>query len=155
MKKLLILLVFIFLLVGCDSTKQNEEKVYNLDTVKVGECLKSFTYFSDTSSLNDEDLIIGYGIDTKLLSEYAVYISSVVEDPSMYIVAKPIEGKESVVKFQIKDMFDKYLGSYSGYYPEAVPMIENRLEKEYNGYLIYIISADNEAVYNKILECKK
>ena len=139
---------------GCGS-KEEEKKLVDIDTTKVGEKLKEFSYFSDSNSLNDEDLIEGYGIETKVMSEYAIYISSSVNDPSMYIVAKPVENKKSVLEYQIKEMFSKYLSSYSDYYPEAVPMIENRLEKEYNGYLIYIISTDNDAVYNKILECNK
>ena len=154
MKKLLVLLICLLLITGCTS-KEEEKELIDIDTNKVGEKLKSFTYFSDSVSLNDEDLIEGYGIETKIMESYAIYISSSVEDPSMYIVAKPIEGKKSVLEFQIKEMFSKYLSSYSDYYPEAVPMIENRLEKEYNGYLIYIISTDNDAVYNKILECNK
>ena len=152
MKKFLVLLICLFLITGCSS---NEEKLVDIDVQKVGSELKQFAYFNDDKSLNDEDLIAGYGIDTKIMSEYAIYISSVVSDPSMYIVAKPVEGKESVLKFQIKDMFSKYSSSYSGYYPEAVPKIEGRLEKEYNGFLIYIISENNDAIYSKILECKK
>ena len=154
MKKFLVLLMCIFLLTGCE-TEPEEVKLNDLDVVKIGENLRDFTYFNNIDSLNDEDLIEGYSIDTSIISEYAIYISSAVSDPSMYIVAKPKEGKESVLKYQIKDMFSKYLSSYSDYYPEAVPMIENRLEKEYNGYLIYVVSKENETVYQKILECKK
>jgi len=153
MKKVLILLICMFLITGCGGN--NKEELANIDTTKVAKKLETISYFNNDSSLNDEDLIKGYGIDTKIISEYAIYISSAVKDPSMYIVAKPVEGKESILKFQIKEMFSKYLSSYSGYYPEAVPMIENRLEKEYNGYLIYIVSNDNETIYKKIIECKK
>ncbi len=152
MKKFLVILMCLFLITGCEE-KENEK--VEIDTQKVTTELKSFSYFKDDKSINDEDLIAGYGIDTKIISEYAIYISSAVSNPSMYIVAKPVEGKMSVLKFQIKDMFSKYESSYAGYYPESVSMIQNRLEKEYNGYLIYIVSDDNETVYNKILECKK
>jgi len=155
MKKYLIILMCLFLLVGCKKEEPKPKELINLDTTKVGVALKSFESFSTEENLNDEDLIQGYGIDTSLLDEYAIYISSIVEDPSMYIVAKPKKDKESVVKFQIKEMFDEYLSSYMGYYPNGVPIIENRLEKEYNGYLIYIASFNNDAVYKKILECKK
>ena len=153
MKKILCLLICLFLITGCGN--KEVETLVDIDTTKVATELKKFSYFSDEKSLNDTDLIAGYGIDTEIISDYAIYLSSAVNDPSMYIVAKPKEGKTSVLKFQIKDMLSKYQSSYAGYYPESVPMIENHLEKEYNGYLIYIVSNENETVYNKILECKK
>jgi len=153
MKKVLVLLLGLFLITGCGNEKEVEKK--ELDISKVGSQLQSVESFKDLNNLNDEDLIKGYGIDLDLMEEYAIYISSAVSDPSMYIVAKAKSSKESVLKFQIKDMFSKYLSSYMGYYPEAVPMIENRLEKEYDGYLIYIVSENNEEIYNKIIECNK
>jgi hypothetical protein len=152
MKKTLGLLVAVLLLAGCG--KKEGSKTCNIDTKNIPTLAMKYNEFSDKDSVNDEDLIFGYGIDVSLLDDYAIYISSKIDDPSMYMVLKPKSGEESVVEYQIKDMFEKYLSSYSGYYPEAVPQINNRLEKKYNGYLIYIISNNNEEVYNTILDCK-
>lgn len=159
MKKIILLILGVFLMVGCsnnETTNSNE----NLDMKKIESNLQSLSIedakpYSDKDSVNDLDLIEGYGIDINLLEEYTIYISSKVEDPSMYMVIKPIEGKESVVKYQVDDMFDKYLSAYKGYYHEIASMIEEKMEKEYGNYLIYIVSDDNKTVYNKIIECKE
>lgn len=159
MKKIMLLILGMFLMVGCSNSETStvNEK---LDMKKIESNLQSLVVndtkpYSDKDSVNDLDLIKGYGIDVDLLEEYTIYISSNVEDPSMYMVIKPTEGKESVVKYQIDDMFDKYLSAYKGYYPEIASMIEEKMEKEYGNYLIYIVSNDNKTVYNKIIECKE
>ena len=152
MKKVICLFVAVMLLAGCG--KKEESKNCSIDTKNIPTLAEKYKEFSDKSSVNDEDAIYGYGIDTSLLDDYAIYISSKIDDPSMYMVLKPKAGEESVVEYQVKDMFEKYLSSYQGYYPEAVPVIEGRLEKKYNGYYIYIISNNNDEVYNTLLDCK-
>ena len=159
MKKILLLIVCLFMVTGCGNKKEDNVDVrLNMDKIKTNLSslkISDSNPYSNMDSVNDLDLIEGYGIDVSLLDEYVIYISSSVEDPSMYMVLNIKEGNESVVKYQINDMFDKYLSAYKGYYPEAAGIIENKMEKEYSDYLIYIISNDNQKVYNKILECKE
>ena len=159
MKKILLLIVCLFMVTGCGNEKEdnvdvtlNMDKIKtNLSSLKIGDS----NPYGNVDSVNDLDLIEGYGIDVSLLDEYVIYISSSVEDPSMYMVLNVKEGNESVVKYQVNDMFNKYLSAYKGYYPEAAGIIEAKMEKEYSDYLIYIISNDNQKVYNKIIECKE
>lgn len=159
MKKILLLIVCLFMVTGCGNKKEdNVDVTLNMDKIKTNLSslkISDSNPYSNMDSVNDLDLIEGYGIDVSLLDEYVIYISSSVEDPSMYMVLNIKEGNESVVKYQINDMFDKYLSAYKGYYPEAAGIIEDKMEKEYSDYLIYIISNDNQKVYNKILECKE
>ena len=156
MKKILLLFLILVMFTGCN--KADKDKVINIS--KIPDTLDgiSINYvkpFSDKTNVNDEDVITGYGLDVTLLDEYVIYLSSNVEDPSMYMILKPAGGNESVVKYQVKELFNRYLNAYAGYYPTSVTIIENRLEKEYNGYLIYVVSYDNDLVYEKIMECSK
>ena len=159
MKKVLLIITCILIMTGCSTQEETDTNIsLSIDKVKTSLTnieIEESKPFANQESLNDLDLIEGYGIDVSLLEEYAIYISSSVEDPSMYMVLKPIADKTSVVKYQVKDMFDKYLNAYKGYYPEVATIIEDKMEKEQNGYLIYIVSLDNQKVYNKILECKE
>lgn len=150
MKKLLMFLV-IFLLVGC--SKESGDKTLNLESLKkeLTELkIEDVSYFDNLDNINDVDVIDSYGIDVSLLDKYLVYISTEVEDPSMYMVVLPKSGEEAVVKYQIDDFFTAYHAAYNGYYPEVAYMIENKKEEKVGDYLVYIVSKNNDSVYNVI-----
>lgn len=159
MKKILLIIMGLFLITGCGEKKEENLNVkLNMNEIKDNLSklkIEDINPYSNLDSVNDLDLIDGYGIDVTLLDDYVIYISSSVEDPSMYMVLKVNEENKSVVKYQVDDMFDKYLTAYKGYYPEAATIIEDKMEKENNGYLIYIVSNDNQKVYDEILDCKE
>lgn len=156
LKVLFIMIIAVCVLSGCGSSETpSSSKTLDINTAKSSiSSLKigDTSPFSDESNINNSDSIETYGLDTSLLEEYAIYLPSAVVNASMYIIAKPKDGEESVVKYQIKDLFEKYYNAYNGYYPKEAKLIENRMEKELNGYLIYIVSSDNDKVYNTIKE---
>lgn len=160
MKKILLIIIGLFLITGCGEKKEENNLDVKLNMNEIKENLSSIKIgdgnpYNEMDSVNDLELIDGYGIDVTLLEDYVIYISSSVEDPSMYMVLKVSEENKSVVKYQVDDMFSQYLSAYKGYYPEAATIIEDKMEKEYNGYLIYIVSNDNQKVYDEILDCKE
>ena len=150
------MIIVVCVLSGCGSSETpSSRKTLDINTAKSSiSSLKigDTSPFSDESNINNSDSIETYGLDTSLLEEYAIYLPSAVVNASMYIIAKPKNGEESVVKYQIKDLFEKYYNAYNGYYPKEAKLIENRMEKKLNGYLIYIVSSDNDKVYNTIKE---
>lgn len=156
LKVLFIMIIVVCVLSGCGSSETpSSRKTLDINTAKSSiSSLKigDTSPFSDESNINNSDSIETYGLDTSLLEEYAIYLPSAVVNASMYIIAKPKNGEESVVKYQIKDLFEKYYNAYNGYYPKEAKLIENRMEKKLNGYLIYIVSSDNDKVYNTIKE---
>lgn len=157
-KKILVIVVCIIVLSGCGSQQNNSNKELDLNLVKSNLStliIENGAPFSEKSNINNKDSIETYGLDVTLLDEYAIYLPSAVVDASMYIVAKPKEGESSVVKYQINELLEKYYNAYNGYYPKEAKLIEDRMEKELDGYLIYIVSADNEKVYNAIKESLK
>lgn len=160
MKKILLIIMGLFLITGCGEKKEENNLDVKLNMNEIKENLSSIKIdggnpYNEMDSVNDLELIDGYGIDVTLLEDYVIYISSSVEDPSMYMVLKVSEENKSVIKYQVDDMFNQYLSAYKGYYPEAATIIEDKMEKEYNGYLIYIVSNDNQKVYDEILDCKE
>ena len=156
LKVLFIMIIGVCVLSGCGSSDTpSSSKALDINSAKSSiSSLKigDTTPFSDESNINNSDSIETYGLDTSLLDEYVIYLPSAVVNSSMYIIAKPKNGEESVVKYQVKDLFEKYYNAYNGYYPKEAKLIENRMEKELNGYLIYIVSSDNDKVYNAIKE---
>lgn len=150
MKKI-ILVLLVFLLVGCSSKEEN--KTMSLESLKSGLTelkIEDKVSFGNKDNINDLDVIDSYGMDVSLFDDYLIYISTEVEDPSMFMVVKPKEGEEAVVKYQIDDFFSVYHAAYNGYYPEVAYMIENRKEVKLGDYLVYVISKDNDKVYDVI-----
>lgn len=159
MKKVLIILI-ILLCVGCGNNKNSENENYNIDLELAKTNISKLKFdedftFTDTSSINNIESLEFYGVEMNLIEEKMVYISSVITDPSMYMILKVSDDNKSVVKYQINDMFEKYYNAYNNYYPKEAKMIQDRLEKELNGYLIYIVSYDNNAVYQAITASQK
>ena len=111
--------------------------------------------FDENENVNNVDVLNVYGVEIDRLNDYLFYISSDVVDPSMYLIASCDEDNKSVVKYQIDELFNKYYSAYNNYYPKEAKMINDRLEKEYEGYLIYVVSYDNDKVYQAIEESFK
>jgi len=160
--KILLVLVVALLLVGCGKEEKESNtvaKAFNKEVAKenIGKLKFSdseFT-FSENKNFDNSDAIKVYGVDTSLMEESLYYLASDVVDPSMFIVAKVSDDNKAVFKYQIKDMFEKYYNAYNNYYPKEAKMINNRLEKEYEGYLIYVVSYDNNSVYQAIVDSFK
>ena len=162
--KFLLVLVVALLLVGCEKEEGKESgntvaKAFNKTVAKenIGKLKfndSEFT-FSEDKNFDNSDAIKVYGVDTGLMDESLYYLASDVVDPSMFIVAKVSDDNKAVFKYQIKDMFEKYYNAYNNYYPKEAKMINDRLEKEYEGYLIYVVSYDNNSVYQAIVDSFK
>lgn len=70
-----------------------------------------------------------------------------------YIIVKPAEDKKDLLEEQIGFYYTKLLEEYSqkeDAKDEVKEHLQNIMKKEYNGYLIYILSNDNESVWRKI-----
>lgn len=146
------------LVVGCGPSKE-KDKVLDLNVVeeKISKLAfkdKDFS-FTDKNSLNNTEAFEVYSVNTELFEEFRSYLETNIVDPSMYLIVKVQDSDKAVLKYQMQDMFEKYYNAYNSYYPEQAKMIENRLEKELGDYLIYIVSYDNDAVYQAITSSLK
>ena len=156
MKKVLFILLMGLFCFGCSNTAIHEQKEFDKDLAVKNISTISFSgedfHFSDESCMDNTKALDMYGIELDRAEQYAFDLSSDVVNPSMYLILKPKEDEKEILEFQVKEMFDKYYSAYNNYYPKEAKMIDDRLEKEYEGYLIYIVSYDNEKVFQVIKE---
>lgn len=150
MKKIFsILIIGLLFLTGC-----NNENVLDLDKVKID--LENISYndeamFSNNTYYTKEKIEAKYGVDLSSIDEYIISMPSIANKSNMYIIVSYNDKVEA--KKQINDLFDLIKTSFSnGYAPIELDKIENKYEKEYGKYLIYIVSDDNNKVYNEIID---
>ena len=122
----------------------NNEKVYET-IINTKDHL-----FGMLMDVNDEMLTQMFNINKEDVEEYLISIPMMMVQSNMYLIVKPVEGKENVVKEALDTYMENGEKEGANYLPDQKEMFENRLEKEYGGYLIYIVSTDNEKVYNAI-----
>lgn len=61
-----------------------------------------------------------------------------------------LKEKKDVVKEKLDTYMTNLEEQWKTYLPDQYELVKNRLVKEYGDYLIYIVSSDNEAVFNEI-----
>ena len=113
---------------------------------KVKECKN--TLFNNLMDV--EDLSETFDIDNKLVSEHLVKVPMMVINSNSVIILKPENGKTKEVKEKMNTYMEKLENQWKTYLPDQYDLVKNRLEKEYGNYLIYIISKDNDKVFNAI-----
>jgi uncharacterized protein YceK len=142
MKKVLILFVLLFLVTGC-----GKESVTNLDLKKASEEVASI--YTNMEDMDKDELKAIYGLDVSLLDEYEVKSSS-LSNGYFYAILKVDDKNTKEVKKQMDNLFKVLENQSDLYSPEAVKLIKNRLETSIGNYLIYIVSEDNDAMYDVI-----
>ncbi|MDD2377571.1 MAG: DUF4358 domain-containing protein [Bacilli bacterium] len=147
MKRILLMIMAILLLSGCNNAK--------LDLKKVSSDLDGLT-FEGNLMFKGEQVEISYledkyGFDSSNIEEYAINISASTTTASMYAIFLPKKGEKNEAKAAIEDFLEKYDQSWMmGYAPDQEILVQNRLEDEYSDYLIYIISNDNDLALETI-----
>ena len=69
---------------------------------------------------------------------------------SKYIIVKPVSGKEEVVKNAIDEYMANEETQWSMYLPDQYELVKNRKVEKIGDYLIYIVSTDNNSVFETI-----
>lgn len=108
---------------------------------------KLFTALMD---VDDDTLSQKFGIEKEMVDEYLAKIPMMVVNSNSYIILKPASGQKDAVKEKMNTYMENLENQWKTYLPDQYDLVKNRLEKEYGDYLIYIISQDNDAVYNAI-----
>ena len=88
-----------------------------------------------------------YGLDTSKMTNF---IFKENKDGDFYAIIETSSINE--VKTNMKDYFNKVKQFNQTYSPERLELLENRVEKEIDAYLIYIIAEDADKIYDKIIE---
>lgn len=139
MKKIILMLVIGFMLVGCGSNMSSIDIDKTEDVIE--KTLKNMTVIED-GTLTDV-----YGLDLSKMEEYVIKQNT---DGDLYAIIKTNE--KNLVKNDMDNYFDKIKQFNTAYSPERLEILEDRLEKEIGDYLIYIVASDAQDIYNEILD---
>ena len=103
--------------------------------------------FDILQELNKEEIKEKYGIDSNLYKEYKVKTAMIIKsDVTEYLLFYP---KNQVSAKEIEKAMDKYYQEKEEKWAgneENLNLIKNRYTGNYNGYLVYIVSKDNDLV---------
>ena len=103
--------------------------------------------FDILQELNKEEIKEKYGIDSNLYKEYKVKTAMIIKsDVTEYLLFYP---KNQVSAKEIEKTMDKYYQEKEEKWAgneENLNLIKNRYTGNYNGYLVYIVSKDNDLV---------
>lgn len=156
LKKLIFILFALCLVTGCG----NRSNGLKLDLDDIAKRVDELTYLVDDSEvvmfdrnqhMTGEVLLNKYDFDTSDMEEFVISMPTMLDSASMYMIVKVKNGKEQSVKKEIDEFFNKYEQQWGlGYAPLEEKRIQDRLETTYEGYLIYIISSDNDKVLSEV-----
>lgn len=139
MKKIILMLMIGFMLVGCGSNMSSIDIDKTEDVIE--KTLKNMTVIED-GTLTDV-----YGLDLSKMEEYVIKQNT---DGDLYAIIKTND--KNLVKNDMDNYFDKIKQFNTAYSPERLEILEDRLEKEIGDYLIYIVASDAQDIYNEILD---
>ncbi len=152
MKKVVISLLILVSITGCGTETKNEidDKYTTVDKTIKEEINKIDTNMEEISV---NRLKTEYGIKLELVENYI----SGINEPDVYIAIKPKEGKKETIKKALDIYFSNLEVKLSEYddeekviETEELKRVKNRVEEEINGYLVYIVSSNNEEILKVI-----
>ncbi len=129
-----------------DKIKTAETKIEELTSPTDPE----YPLFSSMMELDADLLKQSWNIDTSSLSAYIAKMPMMNVKASMYAILKPTNGKAEEVKAQMETYLTSYEEQWATYLPDQYELVKNRAFEEINGYLVYVISEDNEAFLNVV-----
>ena len=146
MKKIIICLIGILLLTGCGTSSNSEA---TLDMAAASKSLDA--EMKDMVSMENRELEAIYGIDLSLMDEYVIKSNS-NKDGSVYAIIKVSDKNKDEVKKQMDNFFETLESQSSLYSPEAVGILEDRVQTSVGNYLIYISYKDTDKAYDLVKE---
>lgn len=106
--------------------------------------------FGALSEINDEMLFNQFDINKEDVEDYLIKTPMMITSSNSYIIIKPKDGKKEEIKEKMNSYMEKLEKQWEIYLVDQYELVKNRLEEEYGDYLIYIISSDNELVFDTI-----
>lgn len=93
-------------------------------------------------------------IEEKWYDEFLMMQPMMIVNSSQFIIIKPSNGHEKDVKEKINKYFENLEEQWKTYLPAQYDLVVNRKETKLGKYLIYIVSDNNEVIYNTIKKNK-
>lgn len=117
-----------------------------LETIKSSRALT----FNNLVPVEGEMVESTLGIKEDAYSEILMKVPMMIVQSNMYLIIKPEDGKKDDVKQAIDKYMTKLEEQWKTYLPDQYELVKNRKYEEYGGYLIYIVSSDNEKAFDTI-----
>ena len=95
------------------------------------------------------------GLDPASVTEFAIKTPALITSSTTYMVVKPADGKKNEVKTALDNYMVALEEQWSTYLPAQYELVKNRLYNEYGDYLIYIVSENNDLIYDTIISSTK
>lgn len=143
LKKIIMVIGLAIILAGCNKS------VSTLDMKGASTSLDE--KYQNMALMSEKELEGIYNQDTTLMEEYIIK-SSENQDGNFYALIKVKSENKEKVKNNMDEMFSILENQSSLYSPEAVNLIKNKLATSVGDYLIYIVSENNEEMYNVVKE---
>lgn len=143
LKKIIMVVGLAIILAGCNKSAST------LDMKKASTSLDE--KYQNMALMSDKELEGIYNQDTTLMEEYIIK-SSENQNGNFYALIKVKPENKDKVKNNMDEMFSILENQSSLYSPEAVNLIKNKLVTSVGDYLIYIVSENNEEMYNVVKE---
>ncbi len=146
MKKIIICLCLIgvLLLTGCGN---NSEATFDMN----GASKSLDAEMKDMVSMEDRELEAIYGLDLSLMDEYVIKSNS-NKNGYLYAIIKVSDDNKDEVKKQMDNFFEILKSQSSLYSPEAVEILENKVQTNVGNYLIYLSYKDTDKAYELVKE---
>ena len=111
--------------------------------------------FQSLIEIKKPDLENLMGVKESWVEESLVMNSAIIVNSNLYFIIKPKkENSEDVQKTVDKYMVDLE-EQWKTYLPDQYELVKNRKFEKLGDYLVYIVSEDNDLVYNKIKDLAK
>ena len=143
LKKIIMVIGLAIILAGCNKS------VSTLDMKGASTSLDE--KYQNMALMSEKELEGIYNQDITLMEEYIIK-SSENQDGNFYALIKVKSENKEKVKNNMDEMFSILENQSSLYSPEAVNLIKNKLATSVGDYLIYIVSENNEEMYNVVKE---
>jgi hypothetical protein len=122
----------------------NNEKVF--EEIKNSKTLV-FNFMAEITIDKIEEIL---GLKPNQVEEFLMMMPMMVVHSNTYIIVKPVLNEKKNVEETINKYMEKLEEQWKSYLPAQYELVRNRKYVEYGGYLIYIVSPSNDAVFKEI-----
>lgn len=126
--------------------------VSSKDNDKVVESVKNSKdyIFNNMREIDKSEIKDLLDIEESSVEEFLMKTPQMLTQSNTYIIAKPAKGKEKEVKNAIDTYMTKLEAQWEMYLVDQYELVKNRKVEKIGDYLVYIVSSDNNLVFNTI-----
>lgn len=163
LKKFLLILmglIFVFAAVGCKQDLNDIESVDDMESITVKELIKKLSDQSNEENLNkfaffDEEIFIDnceklYGISYEELSDGGIIFAGNGGFADEVTILRGRNGNVKELKSSLEERIQRRIKDFTGYKPSEISKIEKAEVFESGGFVILIISDNEEILKNQI-----